>query len=75
MNSGEDYRVISNVNLYIYIYMQKKISLFIFLKYFPSGESLGILTFAGTQIKFLLLCIFSVRFHAGQIISTAVEHQ
>lgn len=60
----------------IYIYIYVKISLFIFFNiYFLSPESLGILTFTGTQIKFLLLCIFSVRLHAGQIISTAVEHQ
>lgn len=74
MNGGEDCRVISNVNFYIYIYMCKNIFIY-FLKCFLSGESLGILTFTGTQIKFLLLCIFSVRFHAGQIISTAAEHQ
>lgn len=74
MNSGEDYRVIANGNICIYV----KISLFnffFFFFYFPSGESLGIPAFTGTQIWFLLLLVFSVRLHAGQIISTAVEHQ
>lgn len=39
MNSGEDYRVISNVNLYIYIYMQKIYIFLIFSFWWKFGNS------------------------------------